>query len=172
MLMLLHAILCMKFNIICLFFSCNTCTRTCTCRSGKYILNTSTGSDSDLLLNSPGRDKDICQQENSETEHDSTTHNINTPSTSHDPTATPSSNGLEASPTTSDSTSSPEEQRKVLNSNENNCTDSNANTSVAASSNSGCNSEAGSGEGRKVNNEERLPDGEADSEKELQDNFK
>ena len=148
-----------------------------TCRSGKYTLNMSAGSDGDVLLNSPGRDKDVSQQENNETKHDSTTHNTTTtPSTSHDPTATPSSNGLETAATSSDSTSSPDQQRKVLNnSNENNCTDSNATTvatTSVSSNNSGCNSEAGSGEGRKVNSKERLPDGEMDSEKELQDNFK
>ena len=139
-------------------------------RSGKYILNTSTGSDGDLLLNSPGRDKDVSQQENCETKHDSTTHNT-TPSTSHDPTATPSSNGLEAAATSSDSILSLEEQRKVLNSNANNCTKNTDSNATNTTSNSGCNSEAGSGEG-KVNSEERLPDGEVDSEKELQDNFK
>ena len=144
-------------------------------RSGKYTLNTSTGSDGDLLLNSPGRDKDVGQPENSDkSKHDSTMHNTTTPSTSHDPTATPSSNGLEApaatSVSSSDSSLSPEEQRKVLNSNENNCTDSKV---TITTGNSGCNSEAGSsGGGGKVNSEVRLPDGEMDSEKDLQDNFK
>lgn len=161
-----------------MYILCAYYIHTCTCRSGKYTLNTSTGSDGDLLLNSPGRDKDVNQPENSDkSKHDSTAHNTTTPSTSHDPTATPSSNGLEApaatSPSSSDSSSSPEEQRKVLNSNENNCTDSVTTTTTAVSGNGGCNSEAGSGgEGRKVNSKERLPDGEMDREKELQDNFK
>ena len=143
------------YNIIVLIFLC---------RSGKYTLNTSTGSDGDLLLNSPGRDTDVSKKEN----NDPTSHS--TPSKSHDPIATPSSNGLETGTTLLSSGSSPEEQRKVLNSNENNCT-KNTDSHAANSSSSGCNSEAGSGEG-KVNCKESLPDGKMGSEKELQDNFK
>ena len=131
-------------------------------RSGNYTLNLSAGSDGDMLLTSPGREKDVQQQDNGETGH--STGESHNPSTSHDQKTTPSSNGIAGPSSSSDSSSSPKGERTVLNSNEN-CserTETNATGSV--------NSEAG-----KTNSEGtigQLPDGEVTNEEELQDNFR
>ena len=135
---------------------------TCLCRSGQYQLNFSAGSDGDLLLTSPGRDKDF--KENNETELSANvSHTSANPSSSHDPLTTPSSNGIVATSPPKDS-SSPKGQRKVLNSNDN-CsinTDSNAGTR---------NSESGNAT-TKVNSEGTTADGEVAGDEELQENYR
>ena len=133
------------------------------CRTGEYTLNMSAGSDGDLLLTSPNRDKDV-QSENSNTDVSHTTTTSTNPSSSHDPSTTPSSNGIEtADPSSPPSGSSPKDERRLLNSNDN-CsknTDSNASTSSS-----------GAGNDVKVNSKATIPDGEIGNEEELQDNYR
>ena len=122
----------------------------------------SAGSDGDLLLTSPSRDKDFVQ-DNSETElSTNVSHTPANPSSSHDPLTTPSSNGI-ATPS-SLSGSSPKGQRRVLNSNDNCSTNTDSNAST--------NNDSESGNETKVNSKGTVEDGEVASEKELQANYR
>lgn len=141
-------------------------------RSGNYTLNLSAGSDGDTLLTSPSREKDV-QPDNgtNNSETGQTTDASHNPSSSHDQSTTPSSNGIVAlSPPSDDpSPSSPtKDQRTLLNSNEN-CSESNTDSNAANTDNS----EAGiKAKANSKDATEQLPDGEVVNEEELQDNFR
>lgn len=168
----LHFFLSFNLQCRCMYCSCGCFDVLYIRRSGKYELNVSAGSDGDLLLTSPNRDKDV-QSENSkeglspDASHTTSSPSAN-PSSSHDPSTTPSSNGIgtAASSSSPPSDSSAKEKRELLNSNDNNC-------SKTVDSNPGNSSNSGAGnETVDMNSKGEIVDGEMGNEEELQDNFR